>query len=93
MALLTLVFVKARLILSFMVVKQLSFTDFIRKLWKSGTENFVLFFVFQALLITFNKSSNVCAAVLFPNFQLLEIKNGSRWHHFAGPKWKTTLFF
>ena len=60
-----------------------------RNYGKSGIENFVLFFVFQALLITFNKSSNVCAAVLFPNFQLLEIKNGSRWHHFAGPKWKT----
>ena len=31
---LTILFVKARLILSFMVGKQLSFTDFIRKLWK-----------------------------------------------------------
>ena len=31
---LTILFVKARLILSFIAVKQLSFTDFIRKLWK-----------------------------------------------------------
>ena len=35
---LTILFVKARLILSFMVVKQLSFTDFIRKLWKKWNQ-------------------------------------------------------
>ena len=66
---LTIVFVKARVILSFLDVKQLSFTDFIWKLWKKWNRKLrtVLYF-FKALLITFNKSSNVCAAVLFPNF-------------------------